>query len=153
MKKICLFLIIFAFSFQLFSEESNVETYHPYKKAGISLIVAGAVVMAGGIAGFHIASDKEFDKYRKMNEYDTAAAAVAEGEKESEYIKRAQNYRKKANTYRSLEIAAGVLGGELILSGIIITAIKRKKTEAVSLSNISVSPSKEGFFASAGFEF
>ena len=153
MKKICLLFILLAFSFQLFAEESPVETYHPYKKAGISLIVTGAVVMAGGIAGFHLASDKEFDKYEKMKDPDNAAAAVAENEKESEYLKRARNYRKKANTYRSLEIAAGVLGGELVLSGIIITAIKRKKTEAVSLSNISVSPSKEGFFASAGFEF
>ena len=82
MKKICL-LVLLAFSFQLFAEESAVETYHPHKKAGISLIVVGAAVAAGGIAGFHIASDKEFDKYKKMNDYDNAFDAVKQGEKES----------------------------------------------------------------------
>ncbi len=154
MKKICLFFIIFAFSFQLFAEESTVETYHPHLKAGISLIIVGAAVTAGGIAGFHIASDKEFDKYKKMKDYDTAASAVAEGEKESEYLDRAKNYRKKANTYRSLEIAAGVIGGELFLTGIILAAIKEKKTEKdVTLTNISAAPSRDGFYASVGFEF
>ena len=153
MKKICLLLIIFAFSFQLSAEENTVETYHPHLKAGISLIIVGAAVTAGGIACFHIASDKEFDKYKKMNEYDNAFEAVNQGETESEYLNRAKKYRNKANTYRSLEIAAGIIGGELFLTGIILTAIKAKKTDDVSITSISVSPSKEGFFASVGFEF
>jgi len=154
MKKICLLLILFAFSFQLSAEESTAETYHPHLKAGISLIVVGAAVAAGGIAGFHIASDKEFDKYKKMKDYDNAFEAVTQGEKESEYLNRAKNYRKKANTYRSLEIAAGIIGGELFLTGIILTAIKEKKTEKeVTLTNISAAPSKDGFYASVGFEF
>ena len=153
MKKFFLIFVIFAFSTQLFAEEKKVETYHPYKTAGISLIVAGAVIMAGGIAGFHFASDKEFDKYKKMNDYDNALSAIKQGEKESDYLKRADNYRKKANIYRSLEIAAGVLGGELLLTGIIISSVKKEKTEKVSLTNISVVPSDEGFVASAGFEF
>ena len=153
MKKICLLFILLAFSFQLFAEESAVETYHPHKKAGISLIVAGAAIMAGGIAGFHIASDKEFDKYKKMKDYDNAFEAVTNGEKESEYLDRANNYRKKANTYRALEIAAGVIGGELFLTGIIMTAIKAEKTEDIALTNISVAPSNDGFYAAVGFEF
>ena len=154
MKKIFLLFILLAFSFQLFAEEGTVETYHPHKKAGISLIVAGALVMAGGIAGFHIASDKEFDKYKKMKDYDNALDAVKQGEKESEYMSRAKNYRKKANTYRALEIAAGVIGGELFLTGIIMTAIKEEKpNDKVSITNISVSPSNDGFYAAVGFEF
>ena len=154
MKKICLLLIFFAFSFQLFANDNTEETYHPHLKAGISLIVVGAAVAAGGIAGFHIASDKEFDKYKKMKDYDNAASAIAEGEKESEYLDRAKKYRNKANTYRYLEIAAGVIGGELFLTGIILTAIKEKKTEKdVTLTNISAAPSKDGFYASVGFEF
>jgi predicted ribosome quality control (RQC) complex YloA/Tae2 family protein len=154
MKRICLIFIFLAFSFQLFAEESTVETYHPHKTAGISLIVAGAAVAAGGIAGFHIASDKEFDKYKKMKDYDNAFEAVNQGEKESEYLNRAKKYRKKANTYRSLEIAAGIIGGELFLTGIILAAIKEKKTEKeVTLTNISATPSKDGFYASVGFEF
>lgn len=154
MKKICLIFILLAFSFQLFAEEKSVETYHPHKKAGISLIVTGAVVMAGGITGFHFASDKEFDKYKKMNNYENAFDAVINGEKESEYMNRAKNYRKKANTYRALEIAAGVIGGELFLTGIILTAIKAEKpSDKVSLKDISVSPSNNGFYAAVGFEF
>ena len=153
MKKICLLLILFAFSFRLSAEESTAETYHPHLKAGISLIVIGAAITAGGIAGFHIASDKEFDKYKKMKDYDNAFEAVNQGENESEYLNRAKSYRKKANTYRSLEIAAGVIGGELFLTGIILTAIKEEKTDDVTITSISVSPSKEGFFASVGFEF
>jgi len=153
MKKICLILILLVFSFQLFAEESTVETYHPHLKTGISLIVIGAAITAGGVAGFHIASDKEFDKYKKMNDYDNAAAAVAEGEKEKQYLERANNYRKKSNIYRDLEIASAVIGGELLLTGIIITAIKSKKTEDLALTDISVAPSKEGFYASVGFEF
>lgn len=153
MKKILLLFIIFAFSFQLFAEESAVETFHPHLKTGISLIIVGAAVAAGGIAGFHIASDKEFDKYKKMKDYDNAFDAVKQGEKESEYLDRAKNYRKKANTFRSLEIAAGVIGGELFLTGIILTAIKAEKTEDVALTNISVAPSNDGFYAAVGFEF
>ena len=153
MKKICFLLIIFAFSFQLFAEESAVETYHPHLKAGISLIVAGAVVAAGGITGFHFASDKEFDKYKKMKDYDNALEAVNQGEKVSEYLDRARKYRKKANTYRSLEIASAVIGGELFLTGIILTAIKAEKTEDIAITNISFAPSNDGFYAAVGFEF
>ena len=153
MKKLCLLLIIFAFSVRLAAEEKAVETYHPFTKIGISFIVTGAALFAGGIAGFHIASDREFDKYKKMKDYDNAAAAVAEGEKESDYVDRAKKYRKKANDYRTLEITAGVIGGELLLTGIILAAIKAEKNDEVSITGISVSPSKEGFFASVGFEF
>ena len=109
--------------------------------------------MAGGIAGFHIASDKEFDKYKKMKDYDNAFDAVQQGEKESEYLDRAKSYRKKANTYRALEIAAGVVGGELFLTGIILTAIKAEKTDDIAVTNISVAPSNDGFYAAVGFEF
>jgi len=154
MKKICLFLFLIAFSFQLFAEESTVETYHPHLKAGISLIVIGAAVAAGGVAGFHFASDNEFDKYKKMTDYDNAVSAVAAGEDWKEYSNRAGRYRNRSNTYRSLEIASGIAGFEMIVVGIIISAIKdEKKTEKVFLSDISLSPSKEGFYASVGIGF
>lgn len=153
MKKLCLILMICAFSIRLSAEENTVETYRPFSKIGISFIVTGAALLAGGVAGFHIASDKEFDKYKKMKEYDNAMDAVTQGEKESEYLDRAQKYRRKSNEYRALEIAAGVIGGELFLTGIILAAVKAEKTDDVSITDISVSPSKEGFYASVGFEF
>lgn len=155
MKQFCLFLILFAFSFQLFAEESSVvETYHPHKKVGIALIVTGAVIAVGGVTGFSLASDNEFRKYKKMKDYDNAFDAVMHGEKESEYLNRADGYRKKANTYRALEIASGVIGFEMLLTGIIVTAVREeKKAENVSFTDISVTPSKDGFYASVGFEF
>ena len=152
MKKLCLILIIFSFSVQLFADET-VETYHPHKTAGISLLVDCAVIAAGGIAGFHFASDKEFDKYKKMKDYDNAFSAVTSGEKESAYLDRAKNYRKKANIYRALEITSGAIGGELLLTGIVLIAVKAEKNDAVTLKKISVAPSDDGFYASVGFGF
>ena len=142
MKQFCLLLILFAFSFQLFAEESTVvETYHPHKKVGIALIVTGAVIAAGGITGFSLASDKEFDKYKKMKDYDNALEAVTHGEKQQEYLDRADSYRKKANTYRSLEIVTGVIGFEMLLTRIIVAAVREeKKAENVSLTDISLTP-------------
>ena len=43
-------------------EKTPSNTWHPYKTAGISLMVAGAVVAAAGIASFHVLSDKEYKK-------------------------------------------------------------------------------------------
>ena len=155
MKQFCLLLILFAFSLQLFADESTVvETYHPHKKVGIALIVTGVVVAVGGITGFSLASDKEFDKYKKMKDYDNALEAVKHGETQSEYLDRANNYREKSNTYRALEVVAGVIGFEMLLTGIIVTSVREeKKAENVSLTDISVTPSKDGFYASVGFEF
>ena len=129
------------------------KTYHPYKTAGISLIVVGAVVAAGGIAGFHIASDKEVDKYRKMKKLSTAQEAVSEGLSSSEYLSRANKYRDKAKTFQILEITSGAVGGALLVTGIALAAIKKEKPHNVSLSNILFTPSNEGFYASLGFEF
>ena len=132
----------------------NTNTYHPYKVAGISLMVAGAAVVIGGVAGFHIASDKEYDKYKKMTLTDTAYNAISDGLSESKYVSRAKNHRDTANIYRILEISSGAVGGALVVTGIVLTAIKKKKNNAeVSLSNISVVPADEGFYASLGFEF
>ena len=129
-----------------------VETYRPYKTAGISLIVAGAVVTVAGVAGFHVASDKEYNKYKKYTNYDTAAGYVNDLEK-SDYVEKANKHRNKSNTYRILEITSGAVGGAVLVTGIILTAVKKEKPQNVSLTNISVTPSNEGFYASLGFEF
>lgn len=129
------------------------QTYHPYKAVGISLIVVGAVVAAGGIAGFHVASDKEVDKYRKMKNFSTAQEAVSEGLSGSEYLSRANKYRDKAKTFQILEITSGAVGGALLVTGIALAAIKKEKPQNLSLSNISFTPSNGGFYASLGFEF
>ena len=135
------------------NEKSPQNTYHPYKAAGISLIVVGAVVAAAGVAGFHVASDKEYDKYKKFTEYSTAYDYAENWSKEG-YVDEANKHRNKSNTYRILEITSGAVGGALFVTGIALTAIKKEKPEEkISLTNISFTPSNEGFYASLGFEF
>ena len=132
----------------------NNNTYHPYKTAGISLMVAGAAIAVAGVAGFHVASDKEFDKYKNMRNDGTASDAVSEGLTHDQYMDRARKHKDKSNTYRILEITSGALGGAVLVTGIILTAIKKEKQEAkVALSNVSLTPSGDGFYAALGFEF
>ena len=135
-------------------EKVPENTYHPYKTAGISLIVAGAAVTVAGVAGFHVASDKEFKKYKDMKNSGIAQDAVLDGMTYSDYMKKAKNYKDKSNTYRTLEIVSGAVGGAVLLTGIVLTAIKKEKAdEKVTLANISFSPSNDGFYAALGFEF
>ena len=134
------------------TKTASGETYRPYKTAGISLIVVGAVVTLAGVAGFHIASDEEYDKYKKFTEYSTAENYVGSLSKEK-YVSEANKHRNKSNTYRILEITSGAVGGAVLVTGIILTAVKKEKPQNVSLTNISVTPSNEGFYASLGFEF
>ncbi|MBR4531030.1 sel1 repeat family protein [bacterium] len=133
-------------------KQSSGETYRPYKAAGISLIVVGAVVTVAGVAGFHIASDEEYDKYKKFKEYSTAENYVGSWSKEK-YVSEANKHRNKSNTYRILEITSGIIGGAAFVTGIALTAIKKEKPRNVSLTNISVTPSNKGFYAFLGFEF
>ena len=124
------------------------DTYHPYKTAGISLMVAGAVVTVAGVAGFHVASDKEYDKYKTMKD------KVRNYSSYDKFINAANSHRKKANTYRALEITSGIVGGVALVTGIALFAIKKEKLEqTLSLTNFSVAPSNDGFYASLGFEF
>ena len=133
-------------------EKITVETYRPYKIVGISLIAAGAAVAVAGVAGFHVASDKEYDKYKDFTKNSTAASSTDSNEKE--YLDTADKHRKKSNTYRILEITSGAVGGTLLATGIVLVLIKKEKTDGkVSFSNFSVLPSNNGFFASLGFEF
>ena len=135
------------------NEKSPQNTYHPYKAAGISLIVVGAVVAAAGVAGFHIESDNEYDKYKKFTEYSTAADYVDNWSKEG-YVDEANKHRNRSNTLRALEVTSGIIGGTLLITGIALTAIKKEKPEEkISLTNISFTPSNEGFYASLGFDF
>ena len=128
------------------------ETYYPYKAAGISLIVVGAVVAAAGVAGFHVAYDKELDKYKDFTSSSMAGNYVDAWTKEK-YVSEANKHRDKANMFRALEITSGIIGGAALVTGIALIAIKKEKPQSVSLTSISFTPSNEGFYASLGFEF
>lgn len=129
------------------------QTYHPYKGAGITLIVIGAVIGAGGVAAFHILSDKEYKEYKEYTYYSNAFSAVYAGMYYDDYLHKANKHRKKSNTYRTIEITSGAAGGALILTGIVFAAIKKEKTQNTAFTNFSVMPSKDGLYASVGFEF
>jgi len=129
-------------------------TYHPYTKVGASLMVVGLAVVVAGVAGFHIASDKEFNKYLDMKNYTTAEDAVASGMSHSEYMNKAKNHREKSNTYKALEITSGAIGAAVVVTGLVLASIKKEKPQNdVALSNISFAPSNDGFYAAVGFEF
>ena len=131
-----------------------VPTYRPYQTIGISLIAAGAVVAAAGIATFHVLSDKEYKKYDDMTTVSAAAEYVNDRLDEEKYLKDTKKHLNKSNTFRYLEIASGAVGGALLVTGVVLTVIKKEKPdEKVSLSNISVVPANNGFYAGLGFKF
>ena len=127
--------------------------YHPHLTSGISFLTIGAVITVAGIAGFHVASEKKFDEYKKMKTSDKASAAVAAGMNHAEYLEKANNYRDKAKTYRKWEIASGIIGGSLFVTGVILVAIQKEVPRNFALKDFSVSPFNDGFYASLGFEF
>ena len=134
-------------------EKADLNTYRPYKIAGISLIAAGAAVAAAGVAGFHVAADKKLSKYKDMTHKEKVSAADKQ-KGYDEYLKKANGYRDDAKTFRALEIASGALGGALVVTGVVLVLIKKEKTdEKVSLSSFSLVPANEGFYASLGFDF
>ena len=127
--------------------------YHPHLTSGISFLTIGAVITAAGIAGFHVASEKKFDEYKKMRDSGKASAAVAAGMNHAEYLEKANNYRDKAKTYRKWEIASGIIGGSLFVTGVILVAIQKEVPRNFALKDFSVSPSNNSFYASLSFEF
>ena len=136
-------------------EKPAVPTYRPYQTIGISLIAAGAVVAAAGIATFHVLSDKEYKKHKDMADYSTAIKyANRDDGSEEDYLNEAKEHLNKSNTYRILEITSGAVGGALLVTGVVLTVLKKEKPgEKVSLSHISVIPANDGFYAGLGFEF
>ena len=88
-----------------------------------------------------------------MKTSDKASAAVAAGMNHAEYLEKANNYRDKAKSYRKWEIASGIIGGSLFVTGVILVSIRKEVPRNFALKDFSVSPSNNGFYASLGFEF
>ena len=134
-------------------QDKTSETYRPYQTIGISLIAIGAAVAAAGIATFHVLSDKEYKKHEDMTSASHAAGYIGYWTEEK-YLDEAKKHLNNSNTYRILEITTGAVGGAILATGVVLTVLKKeKKDDKVSLSNISIVPANDGFYAGLGFKF
>lgn len=103
------------------------EYSRPYMGWGIPAIIIGSIWM-GGMIGFSVTA---------ANCADNNDCSISEG---------------LAWSYAA--VASGLLGAGLIVSGALFTTIKKpRKPKSVSVKNLSVSPIKNGVYASAGFTF
>ena len=109
---------------------NDQQTYsRPYMGWGIPAIIIGSMGIAGMIA------------------FSTAAASCADTDMDDCSLSEGLAWSYAA-------IASGFLGTGLIVSGAIFTTIKKpQKPKSVSVNNLSVSPMKNGVYASAGFNF
>lgn len=99
------------------------ETYHPYARTGIALMATGIPIAVTIPVTVWI-----FSSIFKSN--------------------------KKVARY--LEITAATTGGAMFVTGFILTCIKKERivnNKVVALTELSIIPTKEGFYASTGFEF
>lgn len=106
---------------------NDQQTYsRPYMGWGIPAIIIGSMGIALMI-GFSTAAASCYDDFDHMGEWIGFSYAAA---------------------------FSGLLGAGLIVSGAIFTTIKQpRKPKSVSVNNLSVSPTKNGVYASAGFNF
>ena len=127
-----------------------------YKYTGISFIVAGAAILGGGIGGFTADYKKERDNYNKMISSEFIKGYASSGMSKEDYIKKANSYRKKANTSRNMIFASGAVGAAFAATGAVLVYVavkKEKENKQISLNNMSVMPTENGFYASLGFDF
>lgn len=123
------------------------------RNSGISLIVIGTVIAAGGVAGFSIEFGRERDKYNIMSKPATISNT---GEDPTSYQNRANKLRDKANLYMNLAITSGVVGGAVAVTGVALTVIginKRNHLMSKKIKSVSFVPVEKGFFASLTFDF
>ena len=105
-------------------QNQQIRTYRPYMGWGIPLIIIGAGALA------NMAWTSAVAVYYLDNGNDEAWAG-----------------------YTTAAVMSGVLGTGLLITGAILTSIKRPIDQNFTLNNLSVTPTKGGMFASAGFTF
>ncbi len=126
------------------------------RNSGISLMVIGTAVAAGGLAGFLIESDREHDKYKRMSTSTAIENAINNGEDKASYINRAYKHRDKSNLYKNLAITSGVVGGAIAITGVTLTIVGIKKRNHLmnkKIKSVSFVPVEKGFFTSLSFDF
>lgn len=128
----------------------TLEKYYPYKWIGFGLVIAGAAIVVGGVTGFSLASQNKYDEYEGLTTDEKIFEAVTSGIPQDEYLKKVNDYKDKGDLYKNLSIVSGVAGGALIITGVIIAVIPKKREV---LKDVSFMADDKGFYASLGFEF
>ena len=111
----------------------QIRTYRPYLGWGIPLIIIGAGALANmawtsAVAVYYVDNGDECG-WSECGDDEAWAG------------------------YTTAAVMSGVLGTGLLITGAILTSIKRPVNQNFTLNNFSVTPTKGGMFASAGFAF
>ena len=112
----------------LSQQNQQIRTYRPYVGWGIPLIIVGSGSIGAMIAYSVVAAYYADDDY--YDEHNDGWAG-----------------------YTTAAVMSGVLGTGLLITGAILTSIKRPVNQNFTLNNLSIAPTKGGMFASAGFSF
>lgn len=140
------------------NSHGNYDTHETkiYFNIGISFIVTGSLIAAGGATGFFIGSKKESDKYENMTTSSAIQNAVNNGEDKAAYINKAEKHRDKSNIYKYCAIASLAVGGATAITGTILTVLdhyKKNNNAKNTAKNLSVMPVNNGFYASLSLNF
>ena len=118
----------------------TVEYYRPYLGAGVPLIVIGSIsfmvmMPAMGTMAF-------------------AASDACEG-KDWGFCKELHDNNKKHHTAWTVgSVMTGVVGAGMIAVGSWLTSVEKpRENQCVTLNNVAILPTKEGMYASVGFNF
>ena len=118
----------------------KIEYYRPYLGAGVPLIVIGSVsflvmMPAMGAMAF-------------------AASDACEG-KDWGFCEELHDNNKKHHTAWTVgSVMTGVLGAGMIAVGSWLTTVQKpRENQCVTLNNVAILPTKEGMYASVGFDF
>ena len=115
-------------------QNQQIRTYRPYMGWGIPLIIIGAGALA------NMAWTSAVAVYYLDNGGDCSWGSC-EGNDEA------------WAGYTTAAVMSGVLGAGLLVTGAILTSIKKPINQNFTLNNLSVTPTQGGMFASAEFSF
>ena len=123
-------------------QNQQIRTYRPYVGWGVPLIIIGAGALANmawtsAVAKYYV----DNGSYYVRGGYGYNAYEYHEGND------------KACAGYTTAAVMSGVLGAGLLITGAILTSIKRPVDQNFTLNNLSVTSTKGGMFASAGFAF
>lgn len=127
--------------------ESEFLRTHPYFWYGFSSITGGVVL---GIVSLYYGywADHRYETFNDLTKI-SKLESVREDNKEN-YMKQAIDIKGEGDKYKGVAIGTGVLGGALIITGSVLTFLKKPAKDNVKLSFI---PSPEGFMAGATFSW